>query len=450
MSTHSHDTIAAIATPAGRGGVGIVRISGRNALDIGREITRLSPIPRHAHYGDFLDASGQVIDQGILLYFKAPHSFTGEDVIELQGHGGPVVMDMLLDRCLKLGARLAHPGEFSERAYLNDRMDLTQAEAVADLIDAETSTAARLATRSLQGSFSTAINELLESLVHLRMYVEAAIDFPEEEIDFLSDGKVSTDLHAVIDNISKVRAKARTGRILRDGINLVIAGEPNAGKSSLLNALAGVDSAIVTEIPGTTRDLLREHIQLGGVPIHLVDTAGLRDTEDQVEREGVRRAREALQGADRLLWVYDAATDPRNQGLEQARLPQGIPVTLVRNKVDKIGETPGQGQQQGRDEIRLSARTGDGIGLLKEHLLASMGFQGAENTEYLARRRHLDAIDRALAALENGRIALERHQAGELLAEDLRQAQQALSEITGDFSADDLLGEIFSSFCIGK
>jgi len=450
VSTHSHDTIAAIATPPGRGGVGIIRISGPHALDIARTITGLNPAPRHAHYCDFLDDQGQVLDQGILLWFKAPHSFTGEEVVELQGHGGPVVMDLLLDRCLKLGARLARPGEFSERAYLNDRMDLAQAEAVADLIDAETTAAARLATRSLQGSFSSAINELLESLVHLRMYVEAAIDFPEEEIDFLSDGKVSTDLQAVIDNISKVRDKASTGRILRDGISLVIAGEPNAGKSSLLNALAGVDSAIVTEIPGTTRDVLRERIQLGGVPVHLVDTAGLRETADRVEQEGVRRAREELHRADRLLWVYDAATDPENRGLEKAELPPGIPLTLVRNKVDKVAEAPGTEERGGLPEIRLSAKSGEGLDRLKAHLLESMGFQGAENTEFLARRRHLDAIDRALATLEKGRQALEQHRAGELLAEDLRQAQLALSEITGAFSADDLLGEIFSSFCIGK
>ncbi len=450
MSTHSHDTIAAIATPSGRGGVGIIRISGPAALDIARTITGVSPAPRHAHYCDFLDDQGQVLDQGILLWFKAPHSFTGEEVVELQGHGGPVVMDLLLDRCLKLGARLARPGEFSERAYLNERMDLAQAEAVADLIDAETTAAARLATRSLQGSFSSAINELVESLVHLRMYVEAAIDFPEEEIDFLSDGKVSADLQAVIGNIRKVRDKASTGRILRDGISLVIAGEPNAGKSSLLNALAGVDSAIVTEIPGTTRDVLRERIQLGGVPVHLVDTAGLRDTADRVEQEGVRRAREELHRADRLLWVYDAATDPDNRGLAKAGLPPDIPLTLVRNKVDKVEEAPGTGEHGGLLEIRLSAKSGEGLDRLKAHLLESMGFQGAENTEFLARRRHLDAIDRALAALEKGRQALEQHHAGELLAEDLRQAQLALSEITGAFSADDLLGEIFSSFCIGK
>lgn len=450
MSTYSQDTIAAIATPSGRGGVGIIRVSGHGVEVIAIDIVGTLPHPRSAHFCDFLDADGEVIDQGIALYFKAPHSFTGEDVLELQGHGGPVVMDMLLQRSLKLGARLARPGEFSERAYLNDKMDLAQAEAVADLIDSETTAAARLATRSLQGSFSRKIHELVEALIRLRMYVEAAIDFPEEEIDFLSDGKVSADLHAVIDKIREVREKASTGRLLRDGINLVIAGQPNAGKSSLLNALAGVESAIVTEIPGTTRDVLRERIQIGGVPVHLVDTAGLRETSDIVEQEGVRRAREEVHKADQLLWVYDAESDPDNKGMSSAELPSSVPLILVRNKVDRLGESPKKMQRDDIPEISLSASTGEGLELLKEQLLSNMGFQGAENTEFLARRRHLDAIDRALASLEQGRNALEQQQAGELLAEDLRQAQLALSEITGEFSADDLLGEIFSSFCIGK
>ena len=450
VSTHSQDTIAAIATPSGRGGVGIIRVSGPLATKIARAIITTLPQPRFAHFCDFLDADGEVIDQGIALYFRGPHSFTGEDVLELQGHGGPVVMDLLLDRCLKLGARLARPGEFSERAYLNDKMDLTQAEAVADLIDSETAAAARLATRSLQGSFSRRIHELVEALIRLRMYVEAAIDFPEEEIDFLSDGKVSADLLAIVGQIKDVRAKASTGRLLRDGISLVIAGEPNAGKSSLLNTLAGVDSAIVTKIPGTTRDVLRERIQLGGVPVHLVDTAGLRETADIVEQEGVRRAREELHKADQLLWVYDAEADPDNRGMSRSNLPANIPLTLVRNKVDKLGEQPCRTERDGVVEISLSAGTGEGLQLLKEQLLSNMGFQDAENTEFLARRRHLNAIDRALECLHKGSEALEAQQAGELLAEDLRQAQQILSEITGEFSADDLLGEIFSSFCIGK
>ncbi len=450
MSTYSQDTIAAIATPSGRGGVGIIRLSGPLVEEIALAVTAALPPPRYACFCDFMDADAEVIDQGIALYFRAPHSFTGEDVLELQGHGGPVVMDMLLERCLKLGARLARPGEFSERAYLNDKMDLAQAEAIADLIDSETATAARLATRSLQGHFSRKIHELVDALIRLRMYVEAAIDFPEEEIDFLSDGKVSADLLDVIDKIREVRAKASSGRLLRDGISLVIAGEPNAGKSSLLNALAGTDTAIVTEVPGTTRDVLRERIQIGGVPVHLVDTAGLRETSDQVEREGVRRAREELHQADQLLWVYDAGADPDNKGMQQADLPAGIPVTLICNKVDKLGEAPQKTSRDGMVEISQCASSGEGLELLQEHLLQSMGFQGAENTEFIARRRHLDAIDRALVSLHKGREALEQHQAGELLAEDLRQAQLALSEITGEFSADDLLGEIFSSFCIGK
>lgn len=450
MSTYSQDTITAIATPSGRGGVGIIRVSGPAVEAIARAIVGTLPQPRYAHFCDFSDTDGEVIDQGIALYFKAPHSFTGEDVLELQGHGGPVVMDMLLQRCLQLGARLARPGEFSERAYLNDKMDLAQAEAVADLIDSETTAAARLATRSLQGRFSRKIHELVEALIRLRMYVEAAIDFPEEEIDFLSDGKVSANLHAVIDKIKEVREKASTGRLLRDGINLVIAGQPNAGKSSLLNVLAGVESAIVTEIPGTTRDVLRERIQIGGVPVHLVDTAGLRETADIVEQEGVRRAREEVHKADQLLWVYDAESDPDNKGMSSTELPSSVPLILVRNKVDRLGESPKKTQRDDIPEISLSASTGEGLALLKEQLLSNMGFQGAENTEFLARRRHLDAIDRALASLEQGRKALEQQQAGELLAEDLRLAQLALSEITGEFSADDLLGEIFSSFCIGK
>ncbi|HHH13266.1 MAG TPA: tRNA uridine-5-carboxymethylaminomethyl(34) synthesis GTPase MnmE [Thiolapillus brandeum] len=444
------DTIVAIATPPGRGGVGIVRVSGPAVPAIAEGVIGALPEPRHAAFRRFLDAEGEVIDEGIALYFPAPRSFTGEDVLELQGHGGPVVMDLLLRRVLELGARLARPGEFSERAFLNDKLDLAQAEAVADLIDAETEAAARLASRSLQGAFSRRIHELVERLTELRVFVEAALDFPEEEIDFLADGQVLTRLQAVMEAVQEVRASARTGRLLRDGMTLVIAGLPNAGKSSLLNALAGAESAIVTEIPGTTRDLLRERISLEGVPVHLVDTAGLRETEDRVEREGVRRAREELARADRVLWVYDAAADPENRGFAEAQLPEGVPVTLVRNKVDLAGEAPGTGERDGLPEVRLSARSGEGLDGLRRHLLDSMGFQGGEHSEFLARRRHLDAIDRALAHLEQGRRVLEETGAGELLAEELRLAQQALSEITGEFSADDLLGEIFSSFCIGK
>jgi len=419
------DTIAALATPPGRGGVGIIRLSGPLVQEISRSIAGRLPRPRYAALSNFTQADGQTIDQGLTLFFPGPHSFTGEDVLELQGHGGPVVMDMLLQRCLELGARPARPGEFSERAFLNDKLDLAQAEAIADLIDSETATAARLATRSLQGAFSERINELVAELIKLRMYVEAAIDFPEEE--------------------------ARTGRLLRDGMSLVIAGRPNAGKSSLLNALAGVDSAIVTDIPGTTRDVLRERIQIDGMPLHLIDTAGLRDSSDQIELEGIRRAQAEMEKADALLWVFDAASDPEHSGFAQDELPSHIPVIFVRNKIDLMtAARPAVEQTKQGVQVSLSAKSGTGMDLLKQQLKTSMNYQGSENAEFIARRRHLHAIDRALEFLHQGENALLEHQAGELLADDLRQAQANLSEITGAFTADDLLGEIFSSFCIGK
>lgn len=450
MADSVTDTIAAIATPPGRGGVGIVRVSGPAAPAIAETLLGTLPAPRQARFARFVDADGQVIDEGLALYFAAPASFTGEHVLELQGHGGPVVMDLLLDRVLGLGARMARPGEFSERAFLNDKLDLAQAEAIADLIDAETAAAARLAVRSLDGEFSRRIESLVDQLIHLRMYVEAAIDFPEEEIDFLSDGKVAGDLAAVVAELEGVQASASVGRILRDGITLVIAGLPNAGKSSLLNALAGAETAIVTDIPGTTRDVLRERIQIDGMPVHLIDTAGLRDSADAVERIGVERARAEMAKADRVLWVYDAAGDPEHVGLAQAELPDGVPVTRVRNKVDLCGEQPGRSGSGDDLEIALSARAGAGIDLLRDHLKEVMGYQGSGEGAFSARRRHLDALARARAHLADGEAALHGGGAGELLAEDLRQAQNALSEITGDFSADDLLGEIFASFCIGK
>ncbi len=444
------DTIAALATPPGRGGVGIIRLSGPLVQEISRDIAGRLPQPRYAALSNFTQADGQTIDQGLTLYFPAPHSFTGEDVLELQGHGGPVVMDMLLQRCLELGARPARPGEFSERAFLNDKLDLAQAEAIADLIDSETTTAARLATRSLQGAFSERINELVAELIKLRIYVEAAIDFPEEEIDFLSDGKVSTDLHEIIYKIKGVKSSARTGRLLRDGMSLVIAGRPNAGKSSLLNALAGVDTAIVTDIPGTTRDVLRERIQIDGMPLHLIDTAGLRDSADQIELEGMRRAQAEMEKADALLWVFDAASDPEHSGFSQDELPSHIPVIFVRNKIDLMTAQPAVVQTSQGVQVSLSAKSGTGMELLKQQLKTSMNYQGSETAEFIARRRHLHAIDRALEFLHQGENALQVHQAGELLADDLRQAQASLSEITGAFTADDLLGEIFSSFCTGK
>jgi tRNA modification GTPase len=444
------DTIAAIATPPGLGGIGIVRVSGVDATRIAEQIIGRLPHPRYATFARFRDGAGQLIDEGIALYFPAPHSFTGEDVLELQGHGGPVVMDLLLQRVVQLGARIAHAGEFSRRAFLNDKLDLAQAEAIADLIESGTAAAARLAVRSLDGRFSQRIHDLLEGLIRLRMYVEAAIDFPEEEIDFLSDGKVSAHLQAIREDLGNVQKSARTGRLLRDGMTLVIAGLPNAGKSSLMNSLAGWEAAIVTEVPGTTRDLLRERIQIDGMPLHLIDTAGLRESGDRIEQEGVRRAREEIARADRILWVFDGGADPDHTAFDPGSLPEGVPVTFVRNKIDLTGESPELVEKWSGPELSLSATTGAGMDLLREHLKQSMGYQGEQEGEFIARRRHLTALERAAEHLDNGMTVLTANNAGELLAEDLRQAQNALSEITGEFTADDLLGEIFSSFCIGK
>jgi tRNA modification GTPase len=451
------ETIAAIATAQGRGGVGIVRISGPLAAAAALAITGRKLKPRYAHYGPFKDGTGQVLDEGIALFFPGPNSFTGEDVLELQGHGGPVVLDMLLQRCLQLGSRLARPGEFSERAFLNDKLDLAQAEAIADLIEASSAQAARNALRSLQGAFSRRVDNLTEKLIGLRIYVEAAIDFPEEEIDFLADGHVLGMLDAVRDELSTVLREAGQGALLRDGMTVVIAGRPNAGKSSLLNALAGKEAAIVTEIAGTTRDILREHIHIDGMPLHVVDTAGLRDTEDQVEKIGVQRALKAINEADRILLVVDAtAPEASNpfalwpEFLEQR--PDPAKVTLIRNKAD-LSADPIElhTSADGHVTISLSAKAaGVGLELLREHLKACMGYEQTSESSFSARRRHLEALRHASASLEHGRAQLTLAGAGELLAEDLRQAQQSLAEITGAFSSDDLLGRIFSSFCIGK
>lgn len=451
------ETIAAIATAQGRGGVGIVRISGPLAGKAASAITGRALKPRYAHYGPFADGAGQVIDEGIALFFPGPNSFTGEDVLELQGHGGPVVLDMLLQRCLELGSRLARPGEFSERAFLNDKLDLAQAEAIADLIEASSAQAARNALRSLQGAFSRHVDNLTEKLISLRIYVEAAIDFPEEEIDFLADGHVLAMLDAVRDELSTVMREAGQGALLRDGMTVVIAGRPNAGKSSLLNALAGKEAAIVTEIAGTTRDILREHIHIDGMPLHVVDTAGLRNTEDQVEKIGVQRALKAIGEADRVLLVVDAtAPEALNpfalwpEFLEQR--PDPAKVTLIRNKADLSGDAIDiQTSIDGHVSISLSAKSaGEGLDLLREHLKACMGYEQTSESSFSARRRHLEALRHAGDSLEHGRAQLTMAGAGELLAEDLRQAQQSLAEITGAFSSDDLLGRIFSSFCIGK
>ncbi len=408
------------------------------------------PLPRQARYARFLDAAGESLDQGIALYFPAPASFTSEDVLELHGHGGPVVMDLLLRRTLALGARLAEPGEFSRRAFLNDKLDLAQAEAVADLIDSQTQAAARSAMRSLSGEFSARIHGLVAELVRLRTYVEAAIDFPEEDIDFLADDRIHEHLEEIIDDVGGLLRQAHTGRLLRDGLTLVIAGLPNAGKSSLMNALTGQNSAIVTQVPGTTRDVLREQIEIDGLPLHIVDTAGLRESGDVVERAGVQRAREQIARADHALWVFDGADDPEATGLAVADLPPGLAFTRVRNKGDLIGIPPSLRDHQGTPEICLSAKQGEGIALLREHLKGLVAYQGSGEGDFSARRRHLTAIDHAQGALLAGRKALRDGRAGELLAEDLRQAQVALATITGEFAADDLLGEIFTSFCIGK
>ena len=444
------DTIVAAATAAGRGGVGVVRVSGALVPQIAEALLGQLPVPRRAMLAQFADAQGQALDLGLALYFPAPASFTGEHVLELQGHGGAVVLELLVERAVQLGARRALPGEFSQRAYLNDKLDLAQAEAVADLIDAGSRAAARAAMRSLQGEFSRRVNALLDALVALRMYIEAAIDFPEEEIDFLSSQEVRERLDDVRQRLRDAQRDAGQGVLLQQGLHVVIAGRPNAGKSSLLNRLAGYDAAIVTPIAGTTRDLLRERIDIDGLPLHVVDTAGLRSgTHDAIEQEGMRRARAELQRADRVLFVIDAAADPGAQAFaaESPDLPAGVPVTLVFNKCDLARTTVDVGA--GLDAVQLSATTGEGIDALRAHLKAAMGFAGEGGGTVSARARHVQALADAAAAFARAEALLQRKQ-GELVAEELRQAQQALAAITGEFSSDDLLGKIFGSFCIGK
>ncbi|MCB2262093.1 MAG: tRNA uridine-5-carboxymethylaminomethyl(34) synthesis GTPase MnmE [Candidatus Thiosymbion ectosymbiont of Robbea hypermnestra] len=444
------ETIAAIATPPGIGGVGIVRVSGSLAPAVAGGMIGRVPEPRLATLARFRARDGETLDEGIALFFPAPHSFTGEDVLELQGHGGPVVLDLLLRRVLELGARPARPGEFSERAFLNGKLDLAQAEAVADLIESTTEVAARLAGRTLQGALSRRVEALREGMVRLRTFVEAAIDFPDEEIDFLSDSRVGTDLRDLIRDAKALTASARQGQLLREGLRLVIAGPPNAGKSSLLNALAGTDVAIVTEIPGTTRDLLHREIQIDGMPLHLMDTAGMRSARDPIEREGIRRAREQIEHADRILWVFDGRSDPGHAGLAPDALPERVPVTYVRNKIDLTGTPAGLTRMSWGPQVAISALTGAGMDALRAHLKGVCGFSGATEGVFMARRRHLDALSRSLAALHSALAVLERTCAAELMAEELRQAQQALGEITGEFTPDDLLDRIFSGFCIGK
>ncbi len=442
----NNDTIAAIATPSGQGGVGIIRVSGSKASVLAEKISGLCPAPRYAHYGKFSDENKTTIDSGLTLYFKKPYSFTGEDVVEFHAHGGPVVLDLLLKEILSHDVRPARAGEFTERAFLNDKIDLTQAEAIADLIAADSEQAARAAMRSMQGEFSAIIQQLVEALIQLRIYVESALDFPEEEIDFLADDAIANKLEAVKQKLLAVKKSAQQGRLLKEGMTVVIAGKPNAGKSSLLNQLAGQESAIVTEIPGTTRDILREHIQIDGLPLHIIDTAGLRDSDDIVEQEGVKRARQMIEKADRILLVVDIK-DKDETLLET--LPENIGITTVVNKIDTQKQASKISENK-NTKIYLSAKTGDGVDLLKQHLKNCMGYQQKNEGQFIARRRHLDAIDKAEQHLKIADINLHQLKAGELLAEELRFAQEALSSITGEFSSDDLLGRIFSDFCIGK
>ncbi len=444
------DTIVAPATPPGRGGVGMVRISGPLSARIARQILGALPAPRRAHYGAFRDEHGEIIDSGLALYFPAPRSYTGEDVLELHAHGSPVVLDLLLKRAVAVGARLAAPGEFSQRAFLNGKLDLAQAEAVADLIASGTEQAARAAQRSLQGEFSARVNALVERVTELRAHVEAAIDFAEEELDVLSPDTLDARLGAIEGELESIQHAARQGSLLSEGLRVVIAGQPNVGKSSLLNRLAGRDSAIVTGVPGTTRDVLREHIQLDGLPLHIIDTAGLRDSSDPIEQEGIRRAREEIARADRVLLVLDDCTGmgAAEQVILQ-QLPARVPRTVVYNKIDLSGREPRLKENPCFFEIGLSAKTGAGMELLIQHLKQSAGYQEQAGV-FSARRRHLEALAAARAALTNARAQSQKRSADELFAEELRRAQNALSEITGAFTTEDLLGKIFSSFCIGK
>jgi tRNA modification GTPase len=445
-------TVAAIATSPGRGGIGIVRVSGPETRAIARAVLGGLPRPRHAMYARFRDADGRPIDEGIALFFPAPHSYTGEDVLELHGHGGPVVLDLVLARLHELGAQSARPGEFTERAFLNGKLDLAQAEAVADLIEAGSAEAARAAARSLAGEFSRRVHALTEALARLRVYVEAALDFPEEEIDFLADDRIVAELGAIEQGLTDLAQSAHQGSLLHDGMTVVLAGLPNAGKSSLLNALAQTEAAIVSPIPGTTRDALRERINIDGMPLHAIDTAGLRAApRDEIEAEGIRRARTQMECADRVLLVVDdAAPDGRALEAALALVPADPPRTLVRNKIDISGRPPGLSETASGAEVALSAKTGAGLDALRTHLKQCMGYRSAGAGTFTARRRHLDALRRAQAHVTQGRAVLTQNRAGELLAEELRLAQQCLGEITGEFTPEDLLGRIFASFCVGK
>lgn len=436
------DTIVAAATPPGTGGIGIVRVSGDKTEQIARTLLGSLPEPRSAAYRAFRNSDGEKLDAGLALYFPAPASYTGESVLELHGHGGPLVISQLVESIVEQGARRAEPGEFSQRAFLNDKLDLLQAEAIADLINAGTAQAARAALRSLSGTFSRAVAALAEQLVQLRLHVEAAIDFPEEEIDFLSDDLLQRRLDECAGAFALLQQEVTQGRVLRDGFQVVIVGRPNVGKSSLLNLLSGQDAAIVTEVAGTTRDILREQIDIDGLAVELVDTAGLREDPDRVEEEGIRRARSALQSADAVLWIQDA-TDAEHGDINES-LPEGVPVTVVRNKIDLCNGP------MDPEAVNLSAKTGEGLEVLRQRIRDLAGYENLGEGAFTARKRHLHALERAAMHFSTGRTVLEETRAGELLAEELRLSLQALGEITGAVSSDDLLGRIFSEFCIGK
>ncbi|MCG8383477.1 MAG: tRNA uridine-5-carboxymethylaminomethyl(34) synthesis GTPase MnmE [Gammaproteobacteria bacterium] len=453
MTKTGTETIAAVATPPGQGGVGIIRISGPNALFIAQTLCELTPKPRQAHYVAFKDVKGQGIDQGLVLFFPGPHSFTGEDVIELQGHGGPVILDILLTQVLNHGARLARPGEFSERAYLNDKIDLAQAEAIADLIESGSEQAARAAFKSLTGEFSAHIHQLVERLIELRTYIEASLDFAEEEIDFLSDTEVLDRIDRLNSSVEALLSQTRQGALLKEGMTVVFCGEPNVGKSSLLNAVSGRDSAIVSSQPGTTRDIIREHVHLDGLPLHIIDTAGLRQSDDEIEQEGIRRARTEIEKADRILIILDnrhTHDPPLESLLTHYQLPTNIPTDLIYNKID-LTETNAQTSEYSTPlRLYVSAKTGEGLESLRTHLKKSVGFDQTTEGSFTARRRHLDSLRSAHNHIDLASEQLRIAGAGELAAEELRLAQQHLGEITGEFTSDDLLGRIFSSFCIGK
>lgn len=452
-------TICAIATPIGRGGVGVIRLSGSQSHAIAKKLTQRNTdfTPRYAHFCRFYDDKGSVIDEGLVLYFNAPHSFTGEDVVELQGHGGVILQQQLMARCFELGAKQAVAGEFSARAFDNDKMDLVQAEAIADAIDATSVAAAKGAMRSLTGEFSAKIHTLLELLIHLRLHVEATIDFPDEEdVDFLADRQIAEQLAHLQQQVNAVLATAEQGQLLRDGVSVVIAGRPNAGKSSLLNRLAGQERAIVTDIAGTTRDILQETLILNGLTVNVTDTAGLRETDDIVEQAGIERAKTAIAQADLLLLVYDISQD--NEPLQLAKtlfgeLPNAKQILLIGNKIDKanVENLPMQFNENNQtyQPVYVSCQTGEGLPTLVNQICEKVGFHPPENS-LIARTRHLDALRRVQYALNDADEQLHVYHAGELVAESLRLAQQHLSEITGEFTADDLLGKIFGSFCIGK